>query len=98
MYRGTTPALSSEQESDRAVHDLARLLRLEAEAVESVRERLRGAEGIDWDSPAGRTFRSYLSERAATVAAIAGYLREVALSLDAYGVALTNARQEGTLG
>lgn len=98
MDRSTMPALSCEQESDRAVQDLARLLRLEAEAVESVRERLRGAEGISWDSPAGRNFRSYLSERGATVAVTAGYLREVALSLDAYGVALANARQEGVLG
>ena len=98
MYRSTTPALSCEQESNQAVGDLARALRLEAEAVESVRERLRGAEGIGWESPAGQNFRSYLSERAATVAATAAYLREVAFSLDAYGVALASAHREGPLG
>lgn len=95
MYRSTTPALSCQQESNQAVQDLARQLRLEAEAVESVRERLGGAEGLRWESPAGRNFRSYLAERAATVAATAAYLREVAFALDAYGVALSDAQGEG---
>lgn len=98
MYRSTTPALSCEQDAHQAVQDLARQLRLEAEAVESVRERLRGAEGLNWESPAGRNFRSYLAERAVTVAATAAYLREVALSLEAYGAALADARRDGVLG
>lgn len=98
MYSSTTPALSSEQESDRAVQELASALRLEAEATESVRERLRGAESIGWESPAGMNFRVYLAERAVTVAATAAYLREVALSLDAYAGALADARRDGALG
>jgi hypothetical protein len=98
MYPSTTPALSCRRESIQAVQDLARQLRFEAEAVESVRERLRGAQGVSWDSPAGRNFRSYLAERAATVAATAAYLREVAFALDAYSAALATGEGEGIRG
>lgn len=98
MYRSMAAGSTCEQESSRAVQELAGQLRLQAEAVESVRERLRGAESISWESPAGRNFRTYLAERGLTVAATAAYLREVTLSLDAYGAELANARGDGVLG
>lgn len=98
MYPSTTPALPREQESHQAVQEFARALRIEAEAVESVRERLRGAEAISWHSPAGQNFRAYLAERAATVTVTAAHLREAALALDAYGVALASAEGKGALG
>lgn len=98
MHLRTTPALPCEPESHQAVQDLARALRIEAEAVESVRERLRGAEGISWHSPAGQKFRAYLAEQATTVTVTAAHLREVAFALDAYGVALASTEGKGSLG
>ena len=98
MHPGTTTALSPAGASTDEVRELARRLRLEAEAVEAVRERLRGAMEIDWESPAGRNFRSYLAERAVAVGVTAFGLRDAAVSLDAYGAALSAADVGGISG
>lgn len=90
MY--TTAASSCEQESGEVVRDFARRLRMQADVVEAVRERLRAAEQIHWESPAGRNFRSYLVDRAAGLMTTAALLREAAVSMDAYGVALQVSR------
>ena len=88
MYRSTTPAPACEQEPSEAVRELARLLRLQADVVDTVRERLRTAEQIDWESPAGRNFRAYLTDRAASLVSTAALVREAAVSMDGYGAAL----------
>lgn len=88
MYRTTIPALSCEQEPSEAVRDFARRLRLQADVVDAVRERLRVAESIGWESPAGRNFRTYLADRSAGLATTAALLREAVLSMEGYGAAL----------
>jgi hypothetical protein len=98
MHPGTTTVLSPAGASTDEMRELARQLRLEAEAVEAVRERLRGAVEIDWESPAGRNFRSYLAERAVAVGVTAFCLRDAAVSLDAYGAALSAADARGIYG
>lgn len=98
MHPSTTAALPPGEASTDEVRELARQLRLEAEAVEAVREHLRGAVEIDWESPAGRNFRSYLAERAVAVGVTAFGLRDAAVSLDAYGAALSAADGRGTFG
>lgn len=91
MYQSTTPSHSSALPSSEVVRDLAGQLRVHAEALEDVRARLRGAEDIGWESPAGRKFSTYLGERTWSVAAAASLLREAAVSLDAYSASLHTA-------
>jgi hypothetical protein len=98
MHPGTTTALSPAEASTDEVRELARQLRIEAETVDAVREHLRGAVGIDWESPAGRNFRSYLAERAVAVGVTAFGLRDAAVSLDAYGAALSASDAGGICG
>lgn len=88
MYRSTTPALSCEQEPSEAVRDFARVLRIQADVIDGVRQRLRAAEQIDWESPAGRNFRSYLAVRTAGLMTTATLVREAAVSMDSYAVQL----------
>lgn len=88
MYGTRTPALWCEQEPSEAVRDFGRQLRTQADAVDAVRERLRVAENIGWESPAGRNFRSYLIDRAAELATTAALLREAAVSMEGYGAVL----------
>jgi hypothetical protein len=99
MYPSTTPAVSCEQEPSEAVRDFARHLRIQADVVDAVRERLRVAESIGWESPAGRNFRSYLIDRAAGLGSTAALLREAAVSMEGYGVTLqTSEAMNGSRG
>ncbi|WP_309071021.1 SgrR family transcriptional regulator [Arthrobacter sp.] len=88
MYRSPTSGLAHEQEPSEVVRDLARQLRVQAEAIDLVLRRLRAAEHLDWESPAGRNFRSFLGERTTSLVVTTARLREAAVSMDAYGSAL----------
>lgn len=88
MYSSTTAALPGGDEASEAVRGFAGLLRVQADVVDAARERLRSAVDIDWESPAGRNFRGYLLDRAASLVTAAALLREAAVSLEGYGAAL----------
>ena len=88
MYHNPTSALPGGQGSSEVVHDFARQLRVQADIIDSVLQRLRTAENVGWESPAGRNFRSYLGDRTAALAGTTALLREASVSMDAYGRAL----------
>lgn len=98
MYSRVPAALTEGQESLDLVAGFARQLHMHSEAIDAVRNRLRGAEYLDWQSPAGRNFSGYLAERGAMLAATAAALREAALSVEAYGGALAQAENQRALG
>ena len=88
MYLSMSSGLICEQEPSEAARDFARQLHLQADVVDAVRERLGVARSIGWESPAGRNFRAYLIERETGLRSASVLLREAAVSMEGYAVAL----------
>ncbi|GAB3552380.1 hypothetical protein GCM10027404_22800 [Arthrobacter tumbae] len=88
MYRSMAAGSTCEQEPSEAARDFARRLGLQADVVDAVRQRIGVAQSIHWESPAGRNFRSYLIERESGLRTASALLREAAVSMEGYGIAL----------
>lgn len=98
MYPSMTTASPDGQQPAEAARGFARQLRMQADGVDAVREQVRCAEAIGWESPAGRNFRSLLHDRSAELVAVAALLREAAVSMDGYSAALETAEAADGLG
>ncbi|WP_028281239.1 hypothetical protein [Arthrobacter sp. H5] len=97
--QGTTAARCETWAQDsQAVAALAYQVRLHSDSVDEICARLVAVAGIDWESPAGRNFRSYLGERRRSMAEVAGLLRLAAVQLDAHSAALYQAEAAAQVG
>lgn len=88
MYGSPTTALASDHEPSEVFRDYARQLRVQADIIDSILQRLRTAEDLGWESPAGRRFRAVLQNRTAALTGTAALLREAAVSMDSCASAL----------